>query len=69
MGNRAIENRINKLQEIEAQQKALDQEAEKLKEENGSQGDRGNGSRFVRHPVEAGNLFTAGWEGLKSRPS
>lgn len=33
MGNRAIENRIKKLQEMEAQQKALEQEAEKLKEE------------------------------------
>lgn len=33
MGNRAIENRIRKLQEIEAQQKALEQEAERLKEE------------------------------------
>lgn len=33
MGNRAIENRIKKLQEIETQQKALEQEAEKLKEE------------------------------------
>lgn len=33
MGNRAMENRIKKLQEIEAQQKALEQEADKLKEE------------------------------------
>lgn len=33
MGNRAIENRIKKLQEIETQQKALEQEADKLKEE------------------------------------
>lgn len=30
MGNRAIENRIKKLQEMEARQKALEQESENL---------------------------------------
>jgi predicted phage-related endonuclease len=33
MGERAIENRVRKLQEIEAQRKALEEQAEKLKEE------------------------------------
>lgn len=33
MGNRAIENKTKKLQEIEAQQKALEQEEEKLNKE------------------------------------
>ncbi|WP_077613005.1 hypothetical protein [Clostridium sp. Marseille-P2415] len=33
MGERAIENRVKKLKAIEAQQKALEQEADKLKEE------------------------------------
>jgi predicted phage-related endonuclease len=33
MGNKAIENRVKKLQEIEAQRKALEEQAEKLKEE------------------------------------
>lgn len=33
MGTRAIENRIKKLQEIETQQKALEEQAEKIKAE------------------------------------
>jgi predicted phage-related endonuclease len=33
MGNRALENRIKKLKEIEQQQKELEQQAQELKEE------------------------------------
>lgn len=33
MGNRALENRIKKLKELEEQQKALEQEIDSLKEE------------------------------------
>ena len=33
MGERALENRIKKLRELEAQQKKLEEQAEKIKEE------------------------------------
>lgn len=73
MGNRAIENRIKKLQEIEAQQKALEQEADKLKEEIKREMEAREieemkaGPFVIRWKLVA--FFPAGRESLKSRPS
>lgn len=65
MGERAIENRIKKLQEIESQKKALEQEADKLKEEIKKEMEARRteelkaGSFLVRWKTIIGNRFDA----------
>ena len=62
MGERALENRIKKLKELEAQQKALEEQAEKIKAEI-----KADMQKKGQEEVKAGNFIVRLKEVVSSR--
>lgn len=69
MGERALQNRIIKLQEIEAQKELLEKEAEENpsgdQDGAGDEAGRRAGSRTIHDPVEDGIKQQTGWKSFK----